>query len=92
MIYSFSLYKSKAVPPLRHHCHTQYFLLLVAVFLVEVTPLLTLVLGRVLLPGLKREAGRAETLLLSWMQAVKQQCGDGRAMRSCAKATTSSCG
>lgn len=82
----------KAVSLLRHHHHTQYFLLPVAVFLVEVTPLPTLVLGRFLLPGLKRQTGRAETLLLSQMQAGKQQSGDGRAVRSCAKAATSSRG
>lgn len=81
----------QAVSLLMHHCHTQHFLLPAAIFLMEVTPLPTLVLWRFLLPGLKRQVGRAETLLLSQLQAVKQQCGDGRALRSCAKATSSSC-
>lgn len=70
------LYKLKLFPSLCITDLLSIFLLPVAIVLVEVTPLPTLVLGRSLLPGLKRLVGRAETLLLSQMQAVKQQGGD----------------
>lgn len=76
MIYSFSLYKLKLFPSLCITDLLSIFLLPVAIVLVKVTPLPTLVLGRFLLPGLKRLVGRAETLLLLQVQAVKQQGGD----------------
>lgn len=76
MIYSFSLYKLKLFPALCITDLLSIFLLPVAIVLVEVTPLPTLVLGRFLLPGLKRLVGRAETLLLLQVQAVKQQGED----------------